>query len=334
VVTASDDKTARLWDAKTGAPLAVLDGHTGPVRSARFSPDGTRVVTVSDDDNARLWAVWPLLTADTVAYAEIAALRDLSKDERASLFLTEADPAPSQEHVTKSADDPSAMCDRSAGDPFDPHKGAPGVPINNIDAEKAVPACSAAVEAAPDEPRFSYQFGRVLLRKDRRDDAAVYIRAAAEKSYASAQDALGDLYKGAIGVAKDDAQALLLYRQATEGGYALAFSNGGRLYWDGIGTKVDHTEAMRWFKRGADHGDPFSHRRLAELYEIGGDQLPQNLEMALLHHAIETNLFEAAGYTTEAAIGRARRGSLARALPPETAVRIAREVATWRPTAP
>ena len=334
VATASDDNTARLWDAKTGATLAVLKGHTDSVKSAGFSPDGTRVVTASDDNTARLWIVWPLLTADTVAYAEIAALGALSRDERASLFLTEADPASGQEHATKSAEDPSAMCDRLAGDPFDPHKGAPAVQFDKIDAEKAVPACRAAVEAAPGEPRFSYQLGRALLRTDKRDEGAALVRAAVEKSYPSAQQTLGDLYENAIGVAKDDAQALLLYRQAAEGGYAPAFSDEGRLYWGGIGTGRDHGEAVRWFKRGADHGDPFSHQRLAELYEIGGDQLPQNLERALFHHAIEAKLFEAAGYTAQAATACARRGSLARALPPETAVRIAREVAAWRPTGP
>ena len=55
VVTASYDKTARLWDAKTGAALATLKGHTGTVWGATFSPDGNRVVTASDDTTARLW---------------------------------------------------------------------------------------------------------------------------------------------------------------------------------------------------------------------------------------------------------------------------------------
>jgi dipeptidyl aminopeptidase/acylaminoacyl peptidase len=332
IVTASADKTARLWDAKTGASLAVLQGHTDEVNSAAFSPDGGRVVTASDDKTARLWDAWPLLSADTVAYAGIAALRGLFKDERASLFLSETEAAPGHELTTAaSANDPGAMCDRLASEPFDPRKRAPGLPFSDIEAERAVPACRAAVNAAPDEARFRYQLGRALYRADKRDEAAALIRAAAEKGEPGAQDFLGYLYESGGGVANDDAKALLWYRQAAGGGHARAFSYVGRLYWDGIGTGIDRAEAVRWFTRGADRGDPFSHRRLAELYEVGNDRVPQDLEMALFHHAIEARLFEAAGYVTEVAIACARRGSLARALPPAAAVRIAHQAADWRP---
>ena len=55
VVTASDDKTARLWDSATGKPLATLTGHEDVVRSAAFSADGKQVVTASCDKTARLW---------------------------------------------------------------------------------------------------------------------------------------------------------------------------------------------------------------------------------------------------------------------------------------
>ena len=50
IVTASWDKTARLWDAATGKPIGQpLTGHTELVESAAFSPDVLRIVTSSDD---------------------------------------------------------------------------------------------------------------------------------------------------------------------------------------------------------------------------------------------------------------------------------------------
>ena len=57
VVTASGDKTARLWDAASGQELQVLRGHEDSVNSAQFSPDGKTVVTASEDKTARLWDV-------------------------------------------------------------------------------------------------------------------------------------------------------------------------------------------------------------------------------------------------------------------------------------
>jgi hypothetical protein len=48
------------WGALYGARLAqreraILGGHTGPVTSAVFAPDGGRILTLSDDGTARLW---------------------------------------------------------------------------------------------------------------------------------------------------------------------------------------------------------------------------------------------------------------------------------------
>jgi WD40 repeat protein/tetratricopeptide (TPR) repeat protein len=55
VVTASSDKTARVWDAATGQPLGLPLTHQGEVLHAAFSPDGGRVVTASADHTARVW---------------------------------------------------------------------------------------------------------------------------------------------------------------------------------------------------------------------------------------------------------------------------------------
>ena len=49
IVSGSDDNTVRLWDAASGAQLAVLRGHEDEVNSVAFSPDGTRIVTGGGD---------------------------------------------------------------------------------------------------------------------------------------------------------------------------------------------------------------------------------------------------------------------------------------------
>src|SRR6266480_3050899 len=55
VVTASYDKTARLWDVASGKQIGAPMKHEDTVWSAQFSSDGQRVVTASQDKTARLW---------------------------------------------------------------------------------------------------------------------------------------------------------------------------------------------------------------------------------------------------------------------------------------
>ena len=56
IVSGSDDKTARIWDAISGAPIGKpLQGHSGMVQSVAFTPDGTRIVSGSDDKTVRIW---------------------------------------------------------------------------------------------------------------------------------------------------------------------------------------------------------------------------------------------------------------------------------------
>ena len=53
--TASEDKTARVWNAATGELLHTLAGHDDAVFAAPFSPDGAMIATVSADLTPRLW---------------------------------------------------------------------------------------------------------------------------------------------------------------------------------------------------------------------------------------------------------------------------------------
>lgn len=65
LVTASEDRTARLWDVTTGKLLRTFSGHKGGVRSVAFSPDGRVLATASVDQTAKMWDMAtgrPLLT--------------------------------------------------------------------------------------------------------------------------------------------------------------------------------------------------------------------------------------------------------------------------------
>jgi len=54
LITASDDKTARLWDLATGQTIQVFSNCNSAVGDARFSPDGTYVLLGCADHAPRL----------------------------------------------------------------------------------------------------------------------------------------------------------------------------------------------------------------------------------------------------------------------------------------
>ncbi len=57
LVSTSYDKTARLWDVKTGKEISVFKGHKHIVEKAVFSQDGTKILTLANDFTARLWDI-------------------------------------------------------------------------------------------------------------------------------------------------------------------------------------------------------------------------------------------------------------------------------------
>jgi eukaryotic-like serine/threonine-protein kinase len=101
VLTASTDKTARIWNAATGTPLGVLSGHTSGLSYAAFSPDGTRIVTCAADDTARIW--------DAHAGAQLVVLRGHGDSVYSAVY------SPDGSHIVTASSDKTARVWDAAG---------------------------------------------------------------------------------------------------------------------------------------------------------------------------------------------------------------------------
>jgi hypothetical protein len=107
IVTASKDKTARIWDAATGQPIGKpLKGHLGAVLSAAYSLDGRRIVTASWDKTARIW--------DAATGEQIGPPL---KGHRGS--VSSAAFSPDGKHIVTASDDRTVrLWDAATGEPF------------------------------------------------------------------------------------------------------------------------------------------------------------------------------------------------------------------------
>ena len=57
VLSASKDKTVKLWDIATGREIRTFKGHSDVVSAARFIPNGRHIVSSSWDRSIRLWDI-------------------------------------------------------------------------------------------------------------------------------------------------------------------------------------------------------------------------------------------------------------------------------------
>ena len=59
LVTGGYDGTIRIWDARSGKLLLVLEGHRGKIDDLAVSPDGKSLATAGSDHRVRMWQLDP-----------------------------------------------------------------------------------------------------------------------------------------------------------------------------------------------------------------------------------------------------------------------------------
>ncbi len=120
VVTVSPDQTARIWDAATGQELRALGTgrDIGPVKMARFSPDGKHIITASANSTSQVGkvvtpssvVVWDVETGDPTL-----TLNELETGATAAFF------SPTGERILTIGDGYKRI-NRSSSPPKDPEK--------------------------------------------------------------------------------------------------------------------------------------------------------------------------------------------------------------------
>jgi hypothetical protein len=166
---------------------------------------------------------------------------------------------------------PVTECDRLAADPDDADRavGVNGVAYFNVDVRSAVAACAEAIQKFPGERRLFFQYGRLLKRVGRDAEARTFLLSAADAGSVMAMEALGSMYLGGQGGAKDEAEGVRLYRKAADGGNAQAMIDLGNWLREGKFVAKDEAEAARLYRKAADLGKSAGMAYLGFMYENG-----------------------------------------------------------------
>ncbi len=257
-LTAGNDQTPAYYDEVIGDFYPAGEAKGGRPELYDKVADAKEIwLALKDSTNTRQLAKFAEDYSDT-PFAQYAVLR--------------------QADLKKHADDAAAECDRLAASAYDDAGKNGGVKIENIDIERAIPACREAVAANADNLRLMFELGRALFRKDA-DEAAKWIETAAAKGYAPAMSNLGAYYYYGRGIPQDYVKARFWIERGAEAGDLRALNGLGMIYFDGFAVERDYVKAREWLEKAAAKDDPAAMITLGVIY-ADGDGVPRNFRIA------------------------------------------------------
>ena len=214
---------------------------------------------------------------------------------------------------------PLHPCDTLAANPNDTQAVSEGIrtsiylAVSQEYKAAAVRACQHAIEQYPDEARFQYQYGRMLLQSDQ-GRAMEWMERAADQNYLAGQYTVGkfllinknyaaayDILQSAAGAGSALAQrtlaymykkgrglsqpapnkALHWYQQAAEQSNARAQVYLGDMYYKGFaGSEPNYLKAFDWYKKAALQSYPSGQYKLGVLYFQGNGMPNPDLSKA------------------------------------------------------
>jgi len=196
-------------------------------------------------------------------------------------------------------------CDNEAASPLDLQGVTAGKLPNEIDAAKALDACTRAIDRFPGVARFQYQLGRAQMASGQADAARASFTAAAAHKHMRAIQELGALEQLGVfgapnlakadgyfatcakggdayclyahgkalfygqGVAKQTSQGLALMIRSAELGHTFAMNELGFIFTAGRNIAADVERGVRYYEAGAARGDIYSFNNLGLVYLRG-----------------------------------------------------------------
>lgn len=141
-------------------------------------------------------------------------------------------------------------------------------------ATKLLAACAKGHPRACFQAAEMYREGQYQFPKDV-SKSLTYTKWAAHQGDAQAMSNLGHLLINGMGVIRDDAKAVRLFRQAAKLGAAEGELNYGLALLRGNGgVKVDYQEALQWAQKSAAQGHTLAHQQLSMFFNAAKNPNP------------------------------------------------------------